>query len=201
LADGDGEANESVDSAVCERVGGWRVGVVCFRAGWRPRPCRPGGPGPCAEQSLVPGQSMEPELGQNLRLGLESLPRLARSGRPNRSDGLPPLGSSAAVGAAAATPTAVGARGSADVESDCQWLGILEQRNMDSDLTKPTATPRRHRACQPSGMRCEERLVRQAGGQLIDVERLVEAGVQLLGIDQHADLGGLASEQPTETRV
>jgi hypothetical protein len=30
------------------------------------------------------------------------------------------------VGAAAATSTAVGAWGPADVEPDCQWLGILE---------------------------------------------------------------------------
>jgi hypothetical protein len=47
-----------------------------------------------------------------------------------------PLGSPAAVGAAAATSTAVGAWGPADVEPDCQWLGILEQRNMDFDLRK-----------------------------------------------------------------
>jgi hypothetical protein len=40
------------------------------------------------------------------------------------------------VGAAAATATALGARGSGDVEPDCQWLGILEQQDMDSDLTK-----------------------------------------------------------------
>jgi hypothetical protein len=39
------------------------------------------------------------------------------------------------VGAAAATSTAVGAWGSGDVEPDHQWLGILEQQNMDSDLT------------------------------------------------------------------
>jgi hypothetical protein len=79
---------------------------------------------------------MGPGLGQGLRLGLESLPRLARSGRPKWSGGLGTLGSPAAVGAAAATSTAVGAWGSADVEPDCQWLGILEQPNMDSDLTK-----------------------------------------------------------------
>ncbi len=51
------------------------------------------------------------------------------------------LGSPAAVGAAAATTTAVGAWGSADVEPDCQWLGILEQPNMDSDLTEHQLSP------------------------------------------------------------
>jgi hypothetical protein len=77
---------------------------------------------------------MEPGLGHQLRLGLESLPRLARSGGPTWSGGLGTLGAPAAVGAAAATCTAVGAGGSADVEPDGQWLGILEQRNMDFDL-------------------------------------------------------------------
>jgi hypothetical protein len=37
---------------------------------------------------------------------------------------------------AAATSAVVGAWGSGDVEPDRQWLGILEQQNMDSDLTK-----------------------------------------------------------------
>ena len=78
---------------------------------------------------------MEPGLGHRLQLGLESLPRLARSGRPKRSGGLGTLGTAAAVGPAAATCAAVGARGSADVEPDRQRLGILEQRNMDPGLT------------------------------------------------------------------
>jgi hypothetical protein len=45
-------------------------------------------------------------------------------------------GAPATVGAAAATSTVVGARGSADVEPDCQLLGILEQWDMDPGLTK-----------------------------------------------------------------
>jgi hypothetical protein len=79
-------------------------------------------------------------MGQRLRLGLESLPRLARSGRPKWSGGLGTLGTPA-VGTAAATSTAVGAWGSADVEPDCPCLGILEQRNMDSGLTKRRLSP------------------------------------------------------------
>jgi hypothetical protein len=79
---------------------------------------------------------MGPKLGQTLRLGLESVPRLARSGRSNWSNGLRALGSAAAVGAGAAASTALGAWGSSDVEPDCQRLGILEQRNLDPDLTK-----------------------------------------------------------------
>jgi hypothetical protein len=51
------------------------------------------------------------------------------------------------------------------------------------------------------GVRCKERLIRQPGGELIDIERLVEAGAQLLRIDEQADLGGLASEHPAETWV
>jgi hypothetical protein len=78
---------------------------------------------------------MEPGLGHRLQLGLESLPRLARSGRPKWSGGLGTLGAPASVGGAAATSPAVGARGSAHVEPDCQWLGILEQRKMDPGLT------------------------------------------------------------------
>ena len=77
---------------------------------------------------------MEPGLGHRLQLGLESLPRLARSGRPKWSGRLGTLGA-AALGVAAATRARVGARGSADVEPDRQWLGILEQRNMDPGLT------------------------------------------------------------------
>jgi hypothetical protein len=69
-----------------------------------------------------------PGLGQRLRLGLESLPRLATSGRPVWSGGLGTMGPPAAVGAAAATSTAVGTRGQPDVKPDRQWVGILEQR-------------------------------------------------------------------------
>jgi hypothetical protein len=74
---------------------------------------------------------MGPGLGPRLGLGLESLPRLATLGRPVCSRGLRTLGPSAAVGA-----TAVGARGEPDVEPDCQRVGILEQRDMDSGLTR-----------------------------------------------------------------
>lgn len=77
---------------------------------------------------------MGPGLERRLQLGLESLPRLARSGRPKWPGGLGPVGSAAGVGAAATATTAVGARGCADVESDCKRLGILEQRNLDSRL-------------------------------------------------------------------
>jgi hypothetical protein len=79
---------------------------------------------------------MGPGLGPRLGLGLESLPRLATLGRPVCSRGLRTLGPSAAVGIAAATSTAVGTRGQPDVEPDCQWLGILEQRHLDADLRK-----------------------------------------------------------------
>jgi hypothetical protein len=79
---------------------------------------------------------MGPGLGQRLRLGLESLPRLATSGRPVWSGGLGTMRPPAAVGAAAATSTAVGTRGQPDVEPHRQWVGILEQRSMDSGLTK-----------------------------------------------------------------
>jgi len=81
---------------------------------------------------------MGPKLGQGLGLGLESLPRLARVGRPvpRSSGGLGTLGPRAGLGAAAATSTVVGTRGQPDVEPHCQQLGILEQRSMDSDLIK-----------------------------------------------------------------
>ncbi len=78
------------------------------------------------------------------------MPRLARSGRPVWSGGLGALGTPAAVGAAAATSTAVGTRGQPDVESHCQWLGILEQRSMDSDLTGRRALARELSASRPS---------------------------------------------------
>jgi hypothetical protein len=39
------------------------------------------------------------------------------------------------MGAAATTATTVGAWRAGDVEPDCQWVGILEQPDVDSDLT------------------------------------------------------------------
>jgi hypothetical protein len=86
---------------------------------------------------------MGPGVGQQLQLELESVSRLASSCKPRRCSGLGTLGTAAAVGAAAATPTAVGASGSSDVESHCQCLGFLEQRNMDFDLTKRRFSPAR----------------------------------------------------------
>ena len=68
---------------------------------------------------------MESGLGQGLELGLESLPRLAGSGRAVWPGGLGTLGPPAAVGDAAATATAVGTRSQPDVEPHRQWLGIL----------------------------------------------------------------------------
>jgi hypothetical protein len=111
-------------------------GLVLSTLGLVGGPLAHGGSGPCAHLSVVPGRSMGPELGQGVRLGLESLPRRARSGRPNRSGRLWPLGSPADVGAAATTSTAMGARCSGYVEPDCERLGILEQPHMDSDLSK-----------------------------------------------------------------
>jgi hypothetical protein len=58
------------------------------------------------------------------------------------------VGSSADMGTAAATSTAVGARCSGDVESDRQWVGILEQPNVDSDLTERRIAPRSGEASQ-----------------------------------------------------
>ena len=76
-------------------------------------------------------------LGLGQQLGLESLPRNPSSGTPlpRWSGGLGTVGTSAAVGAAATTYTAVGAWGQRDVQPYCQSVGILEQRRMDSDLT------------------------------------------------------------------
>lgn len=79
---------------------------------------------------------MGPELGDGVRLGLESLPRRARAGGPNRSHELGTLGPPAGVGATPATRTAVGTRSSGDVESDGKRLGILEQPSVDADLTR-----------------------------------------------------------------
>lgn len=82
--------------------------------------------------------------------------------------------------------------------SASEQSSALEGQSADGDVVE---FPFNVRGGQPSGVCCEERLVRQAGGELIDIERFVEAGVQHLRIDQQADLGGLTSEQPTETRV
>ena len=92
---------------------------------------------------------MGPELGDGLRLGLESLPRRARSGRPNWSGRLRALGSRADVGAAATTSTAVGAGGAGDVEPDCEWMGILEQPNLDSDLIERRLARSRRTVARP----------------------------------------------------
>ena len=105
------------------------------RIGWRPRPPGPGSAGPAARQPLVSGSAMGPGLGQQLRLGLESVPRLARSG----SGGLGPLGAAAAVGAAASTCTGVGAAGPLDVEPHRRELGILQQRRVDAGLAPAVA--------------------------------------------------------------
>jgi hypothetical protein len=73
---------------------------------------------------------MGPGLGHHLSLGLESVPRLARSG----TGGLGPLGTPAAVGAGAAASTGVGAASPPDVEPDYRRVGILQQRDMDPGL-------------------------------------------------------------------
>lgn len=66
------------------------------------------------------------------------MPRLATPWRPVRPGGLGPLGAATGVGAAAATPTGLGARGADDVEPDrCRQLGNLEQRNLDPHLSAP----------------------------------------------------------------
>ena len=79
---------------------------------------------------------MEPGLGHGLRLGLESLPRLARSGGPKWCGRLGTVGTDAGVGPAAASAAGVGAGGSSDVEPDHRCLGFLEQRNMDRGLAR-----------------------------------------------------------------
>ncbi len=52
-------------------------------------------------------------------------------------------------------------------------------------LPKPNgvSAPANYR-CKSSGVRGKKRLIAQAGGELIDIERLVEARVQLLRVDQ-----------------
>jgi hypothetical protein len=78
---------------------------------------------------------MGPELGQHLRLGLESLPRLATLSRSRWSDGQRTLGTPAVLGAAATIATAVGPGCQRDVEHDRSCLGILERQDLDSAVT------------------------------------------------------------------
>jgi len=78
---------------------------------------------------------MGPGLGHRLRLGLESLPRLAALSRTRWSDGQRTLGTPAVLGAAATTATAVSPGRERDVEYDRSCLGILEQQDLDPALT------------------------------------------------------------------
>src|ERR1700748_2704594 len=107
LGDGDGKAHETVGPA----ADGDRAGLIGFGRGRR---YRAGGPGPRARQSLVPRSAMGPGLGHQLPLGLEPMPRLARSG----SGRLGAIGAASAVSAAAAASTGMGSAGSLDVEPD-----------------------------------------------------------------------------------
>jgi hypothetical protein len=79
-------------------------------------------------------------LGQHLRLGLESLPRLGTLSRSRWSDGQRTLGTPAVLGAAATAATAVGPRRERDVEYDRSSLGILEQQDLDPALTARYST-------------------------------------------------------------
>ena len=88
-----------------------------------------------ADLSLVSGPAVGPGLGQHLRLGLEPVPRLGTRGGPGRSDGQRAMGSPADLGAAPATATAVGPGRTGDVEYDRACLGVLEQQDLDADLT------------------------------------------------------------------
>ena len=45
------------------------------------------------------------------------------------------MGTAAAVGAAAATATRMGAAGTSDVEPHREFLGVLQQRSVDVNLT------------------------------------------------------------------
>jgi hypothetical protein len=78
---------------------------------------------------------MGPGLGQHLRLGLESLPRLGTLSGPRWCDGQRTLGCPAVLGAAATTTTAVGPGRERDVEYDRAGLGVLEQQDLDPALT------------------------------------------------------------------
>jgi hypothetical protein len=75
------------------------------------------------------------ELGQHLRLGLESLSRLGTLSRSRRSDGQRTLGPPAVLGAAATIAATVGPGRERDVEHDRSCLGILEQQDLDPTLT------------------------------------------------------------------
>ena len=85
--------------------------------------------------SLVSRSAMGPGLGQHLRLGLESMPRLGTLSGSRWSDGQRTLGTPAVLGAAATTATAVSPGRKRDVEYDGSCLGILEQQDLDSALT------------------------------------------------------------------
>ena len=78
---------------------------------------------------------MGPGLESRAGLELGTVPRLATPGWPVAGE-LGTLGSPTTVGIAAAAPAAVGTRGQRDVEPDFGCLGILEQRQLDADLTK-----------------------------------------------------------------
>lgn len=53
------------------------------------------------------------------------------------------------MGAAATTSTAVGAGGAGDVEPDCEWVGILEQPDLDSDLIERRLARSRRTVARP----------------------------------------------------
>lgn len=134
LSDGDCRAGQTVGPAGYGHSGGLRVGVARLRAGRGPRAR---GPGSRADLPLVPRRFVGPGLGQGLRLGLEPVPRLARSCGSEFPRGCGALGSPAGLGATGAPSTTVGTWGSADVEPDRRrQLGVLEQRDMDSGLAE-----------------------------------------------------------------
>lgn len=70
-------------------------------------------------------------LGHRLPVELESVPRLAGAG----AGGLGTLGTAATVGPAAAAATGVGAAGPPDVEPDVRHVGVLQQRDLDANLS------------------------------------------------------------------
>lgn len=47
----------------------------------------------------------------------------------------------------------------------------------------------------------KERLVRQAGRELVDIEGAIQKRVKFLAISEEADLESLSCEQPSDTRV
>ena len=122
--DGDNEATSGPRAFV------WRHGLSPVRTLRRRRGGRAR-----SKLSLVSRSAMGRELGQHLRLGLESMPRLGTLSRSRWSDGQRTLGASAVVGAAATIATTVGAGRERDVEYDGSCLGILEQQDLDPALT------------------------------------------------------------------